>query len=159
MVTTLDLTATTLKVGGGALPAEFDGVDLLPRLTGSVEQIQRSKPMFWEFWQTQAVRVGDWKLWRSKTQELLFDLAQDPYEVTNRIQTHPEIATKLRQQLDQWSASLPHFNKTKVDSSKAFDWALSGAPKGVKADPRYRVPYVNPKPTPYPAPIQVAPVN
>ena len=34
MVTTLDLTATTLKAGGGTIPSEFDGVDLLPRLTG-----------------------------------------------------------------------------------------------------------------------------
>ena len=59
MVTTLDLTATTLKVGGGAIPDEFNGVDLLPRLTGNAGKIDRPKPMFWKFWQTQAVRVGD----------------------------------------------------------------------------------------------------
>ena len=47
MVTTLDLTATTLKAGGGTIPSEFDGVDLLPRLTGRVGKIVRQEPMFW----------------------------------------------------------------------------------------------------------------
>ena len=53
-------------------------MDLLPRLTGDTDKIDRPKPMFWEFWQTQAVRVGDWKLWRSNKQELLFNVAQGP---------------------------------------------------------------------------------
>ena len=43
MVTTLDLTATTLKAGGGAIPDEFDGVDLLPRLTGKSGQDRPAK--------------------------------------------------------------------------------------------------------------------
>ena len=154
MVTTLDLTATTLKVGGGAIPDEFDGVDLLPRLTGKAGKIDRPKPMFWEFWQTQAVRVGDWKLWRSNKQELLFNVAQDPYELTDRTQSDAEVATRLRNLLDQWSASLPRLNKAQQDASEVFAWPLSGAPKGTKPDPRYRVPYANPKPASYPAPIQ-----
>ena len=110
--------------------------------------------MFWEFWQTQAVRVGDWKLWRSNKQELLFNVAQDPYELTDRTQSDAEVATRLRNLLDQWSASLPRLNKAQQDASEVFAWPLSGAPKGTKPDPRYRVPYANPKPTPYPAPIQ-----
>ena len=40
MVTTLDLTATTLKAGGGTIPDEFDGVDLLPRLTGKLPKLK-----------------------------------------------------------------------------------------------------------------------
>jgi arylsulfatase A-like enzyme len=39
MVTTLDLTATTLAVGGGSIPGEFDGVNLMPRLTGKATAI------------------------------------------------------------------------------------------------------------------------
>ncbi len=159
MVTTLDLTATTLKAGGGAIPDEFDGVDLLPRLTGKTGKIDRPTPMFWEFWQTQAVRVGDWKLWRSNTQELLFNVARDPYELTDRAQTDAEVATRLRKLLDQWSASLPRLNKDQQDASEVFAWPLSGAPKGTRPDPRYRVPYADPKPAPYPAPIQKTPVE
>ncbi len=159
MVTTLDFTATTLKVGGGAIPDEFDGVDLLPRLTGNAGKIDRPKPMFWEFWQTQAVRVGDWKLWRSSTQELLFNVAQDPYELANCVQSDAEVAARLRKLLDQWSASLPRLNKAKQNASEVFAWPLTGAPTGTKADPRYRVPYTKPMPAPYPAPIQRTPVK
>lgn len=153
MVTTLDLTATTLKAGGGTIPQEFDGVDLLPRLTGKADTIARAEPMFWEFWQTQVVRDGDWKLWRSNTQELLFNIADDPYELTNRVQTDPEVTARLRGLLDAWSDSLPRLNEVKQDASDVFGWGLSGAPKGTKPDPRYRVPYDQPKAAPYPAPI------
>ena len=36
--------------------------------------------------------------------------------------------------------------------------ALHGAPAEVEADPRYLIPYKNPKPTPYPAPVTGKPV-
>ena len=156
MVTTLDLTATTLKAGGGTIPDEFDGVDLLPRFTGGVSKIERAEPMFWEFWHTQAVRIGDWKLWRSSEKELLFNLAKDPYELTNRIQSESKVADRLRKKLDQWSATLPRLNHSDRDASEVFAWPLAGAPKGIKPDPRYLVPYTDPKPAPYPAPIKKA---
>jgi len=153
MVTTLDLTATSLKAGGGTIPDEFDGVDLLPRLTGRVAEIERTEPMFWDFWHTQAVRIGDWKLWRSTEREMLFNLAKDPYEMTNRIQSDAKVADRLRKKLDQWSVSLPRFNKPDRDANEVFAWPLAGAPPGTKPDPRYLVPYGDPKPAPYPAPI------
>ena len=156
MVTTLDLTATTLKAGGGVIPEEFDGVDLLPRLTGRVAKIERAEPMFWEFWHTQAVRIGDWKLWRSTRQEMLFNLANDPYEINNRVQSDAKVAERLRKKLDQWSVTLPRLNKSDRDASEVFAWPLEGAPAGTNADPRYLVPYANPKPAPYPAPIKKA---
>ena len=159
MVTTLDLTATTLKAGGGTIPNEFDGLDLLPRLTGGVVKIERPKPMFWEFWHTQAVRIGDWKLWRSSKQEMLFNLAKDPYELTNRSQSDAKVATRLREKLDQWSATLPRLNHSDRDANEVFAWPLSGSPKGIGADPRYLVPYAKPKPAPYPAAISKAPVD
>ena len=94
------------------------------------------------------------KLWRSNKQELLFNVAHDPYELTDRTQSDAEVATRLRNLLDQWSASLPRLNKAQQDASEVFAWPLSGAPRGTKPDPRYRVPYANPKPASYPAPIQ-----
>ena len=60
--------------------------------------------MFWEFWQTQAVRIGEWKLWRSRSQELLFNIAKDPYELTNRIKSDPKVAARLRRTLNKWAA-------------------------------------------------------
>jgi arylsulfatase A-like enzyme len=154
MVTTLDLTATTFKAGGGVIPDEFDGVDLLPRLTGQVSKIKRPEPMFWEFWHTQVVRIGHWKLWRSTKQEMLFNLANDPYEINNRIQSDAKVADRLRKKLDQWSVTLPRLNKSDRDASEVFAWPLEGATAGTNPDPRYLVPYLDSKPAPYPAPIK-----
>jgi arylsulfatase A-like enzyme len=154
MVTTLDFTATTLKAGGGVIPEEFDGVDILPRLTGSSDTIDRPKPMFWDFWQTQAIRMGDWKLWRSSKMELLFNISEDPYELTNCARSNPEVLARLRVTLDQWSATLPKKGKSQQDASEVFSWALSAAPEGTPPDPRYRVPYADPQPAPYPSAIQ-----
>ena len=72
MVTTLDFTATSLAVVGGRIPPEFDGVNLMPRLTGDVPQIQREQPMYWDFYSGQAIRMGDWKLWRNADTTVLF---------------------------------------------------------------------------------------
>jgi len=56
MVTTLDFSATAIAVGGGEIPSEFDGVNILPRLTGKAAKIVHTKPMFWNFYTGQAVR-------------------------------------------------------------------------------------------------------
>ena len=48
----------------------------------------------------------------------------------------------------------PRLNEAPGNASEVFAWSLSGAPEGTQADPRYRLPRGNPKPTPYPASIQ-----
>ncbi len=159
MVTTLDFTATTLAAGGGDLPPEFDGVNILPRLTGKASAITRTQPMFWDFYESQAVRMGDWKLFRNASGDRLFKIADDPSELANVIHQYPEQAAQLAKELDNWVSTL------RPDSTAALKWddshwsyALSGAPTGVKPDPRYLVPYDNPKPTPYPTRITGRPV-
>ncbi|MGB1125657.1 MAG: sulfatase-like hydrolase/transferase [Phycisphaeraceae bacterium] len=154
MVTTLDLTATSLVAGGGEIPDEFDGVDLLPRLLGKADKVQRDEPMVWGFWQTYAVRDGDWKLWRSNTHELLFNVADDPYETKNLAKAEPEVTARLRSVLDEWTKSLPPANGELRDASEVFAWSLLGAPEGTKPDPRYRVPNKDARPAPYPKPIE-----
>ncbi|HUV66252.1 MAG TPA: sulfatase-like hydrolase/transferase [Sedimentisphaerales bacterium] len=62
MVTTLDFTATTLAAGGGKIPPEFDGVNILPRLTGQASSIARTQPMFWDFFFAQAVRPSMFRI-------------------------------------------------------------------------------------------------
>lgn len=159
MVTTLDFTATTLSAGGGDLPPEFDGVNILPRLTGKASSIPRTQPMFWDFYESQAVRMGDWKLFRNASGDRLFNIANDPSELTNVIRQYPERARELAAELDEWASTL------RPDSTAALEWddshwsyALSGAPPNVKADPRYLIPYDNPLPQPYPAPIAGPPL-
>lgn len=153
MVTTLDLTATALVAARGERPEVFDGVDLLPRLTGEAETIQRTEPMFWEFWQTQVVREGGWKLWRGGGEVLLFNIAEDPFELMDLSAAHPEVVDWLSGLLDDWARTLPPCARPGPNASKAFAWPRHGAPQGVDADPRYLVPYEQPGATPYPAPI------
>ncbi|MHC4175020.1 MAG: sulfatase-like hydrolase/transferase [Planctomycetota bacterium] len=152
MVTALDFTATTLVAGGGALPSEFDGVDILPRLTGQASTITRTQPMFWDFTREQAVRKGDWKLWRNASGDRLYNIASDPYELTNVIQQQPERAAELT----AWSDTLPAKAKAKLADDRFWAHYLNGAPAGIVADPRYLTPYDNPVATPYPAPVTTA---
>jgi uncharacterized sulfatase len=159
MVTTLDFTATTLAAGGGELPPEFDGVNILPRLTGKAPAITRTQPMFWDFFTGQAVRIGDWKLFRNGSGDRLFKIAADPSELANVIHQHPKQAAQLARELDKWVATLPPAATAELKSGDALmGYAISGAPAGVKPDPRYLMPYDNPKPTPYPLPVTGRPV-
>jgi hypothetical protein len=154
MVTTLDFTATSLAVAGGEIPPEFDGVNLLPRLTGEIAAIERSQPMYWNFYTGQAIRMGDWKLWRNASTTVLFNIADDPAELTNLAWLQPERAQQLAKKLDDWSASLlPSARYNPEGRGANMAPAFAGAPPGVKPDPRYLVPYENPVATAYPAPV------
>ena len=154
MVTTLDLTATSLAVAGGTIPPEFDGVNLMPRLTDDVALIQREKPMYWDFYSGQAIRVGEWKLWRDADNTVLFNIAHDPAELTNLAWQQPELTKQLENKLDSWSASLPAHARYDPDGRGAtMKPAFAGAPDDAMPDPRYLVPYDHPKPTPYPAEV------
>jgi len=154
MVTTLDFTATTLALGGGAIPSEFDGVDLMPRLTGKVSTLTRDQPMYWEFYTGQAMRRGDWKLWRKDDTTVLFNIANDPSELTNLAYQHPDRVIEMSKQLDRWSESLPESARYDPEMrGKNMISSLGGAPADVKPDPRYLIPYDNPVPTPYPAAV------
>ena len=140
------------------MPQEFDGVDILPRLTGKAAAIRRTQPMFWDFFEEQAVRLGDWKLWRNASGDRLFNIADDPSELTNVINLHPEKAKQLAAKLDDWVATLrPDATAGLLWDDSHWGYMLSGAPARVKPDPRYLVPYDDPKATPYPAPMSGRP--
>jgi len=154
MVTTLDFTATTVSLGGGDIPPEFDGIDLMPRLAGAATELSRSQPMYWDFYTGQAVREGDWKLWRKDDTTVLFNIAADPAELTNLAYQEPEIVKALTVKLDKWVASLPSTARYDPEKrGKHMISSLGGAPANVKPDPRYLIPYDNPTATPYPAAV------
>jgi uncharacterized sulfatase len=155
MVTTLDLTATSLAAASGKIPAEFDGLDLLPRMTGKVSAIQRTQPMFWDFYSGQAIRMGDWKLWRDDKTTVLFNIAKDPAELVNLAWKEPERVKQLTKKLDDWSASLlPSARYDPEGRGKTMTPSFAGAPAGAEPDPRYLIPYDNPVATPYPAKVE-----
>jgi arylsulfatase A-like enzyme len=154
MVTTLDFTATSLAVAGAEIPPEFDGVNLLPRLTGDAAAIKRTQPMYWDFYSGQVIRIDDWKLWRDARTTVLFNIARDPAELTNLAWQEPERAVQLAKKLDDWSASLLPSARYNPDGRGAtMEPVFGGAPPDAKPDPRYLVPYDNPVATPYPAQV------
>ena len=155
MVTTLDFTATAVALAGGEIPPEFDGVDLMPRLTGGVSQIDRTQPMYWDFYTGQAIRVGDWKLWRKDNTTVLFNISKDPAELTNLAYQQPERVRRMSKQLDTWVETLPvaaRYDPAK--RGKNMVSSLGGAPAGLMPDPRYLVPYEQPVATPYPIAVR-----
>jgi arylsulfatase A-like enzyme len=109
-VISLDIAATAIAAAGHSPPANLDGVNLLPHLTG-----QRNDPphaaLYWRLGPQKAIRQGRWKLvdWRdftAKTQSgwQLFDLTRDIGEGQDLAAAHPEIVAQLTQLWDRWNS-------------------------------------------------------
>lgn len=122
-VTAMDLTAT-VAAAGNATPhpdKPFDGLDLLPALTGEAK-LPADRPLFFRrrnvtVWKNQnlirqsAVRQGDWKYLRtynmkdnSKFSTALYNLKDDVAEEKNLAESHPEKMGSLSNLLDEWEA-------------------------------------------------------
>jgi arylsulfatase A-like enzyme len=98
-----DIMPTLAEISGSSLPANIDGISLLPTLLGQAGQ-KNHEFMYWEFHEQggrQAIRKGNWKLVRyqvfdpSKTTTELYDLSNDPGEKKNLALEHPELVTEL----------------------------------------------------------------
>ncbi|MDP6354302.1 MAG: sulfatase-like hydrolase/transferase [Planctomycetota bacterium] len=126
-VTSIDLTATVAAAGDAKPAKPFDGVDLLPALTGK-EQLDADRALFFRrrmvkvrmkqnFIRQSAVRKGDWKYLRSykflgggkfsdKYSTALYNLKDDIAEEKNLAATNPEKTKALSGLLDQWEAEM-----------------------------------------------------
>ena len=159
-VSALDFSATSAKLATGSVPSNYDGVDLLPRLKGSVAEIQRKNPLFWDYTDEIVVRKGDWKFRRSGgvSGDLLFNLKQDPNELYDLSQIYPEKAKELLKDLLTWQESLPEKGRSPLTKNRFIDDVyFNGAKSSVKPDERYFInPYNKPEEkstAPYPAPV------
>ena len=102
-VWSLDAAVTTLAVTGAPMDGEFDGVDLMPWLTG-----ERSGPvhdaLYWR-WRSQAtILEGDWKFIRlGDRARYLFDMRELGKQTAgdNQIGQHPKLAARLEEKLKQ----------------------------------------------------------
>ncbi len=85
---------------------EYDGVNLLPQLTGTAEPAHRT--LFWRLQGQAAVLDGDDKLIRlSHRAAQLFRLPEDIAEATDRISTDATRAASLYELLGGWENTLP----------------------------------------------------
>lgn len=110
---TMDWTATIARLAGVEPPKEriFDGIDLLPILTGKQEPQPRT--LFWRrvdqtATQThRAVRDGSWKyIDTPKGEQFLYDLARDIGEKENLVEKMAERAADLKKRLDAWEKEI-----------------------------------------------------
>lgn len=101
----------------------FDGVDLLPALTGESE-LAADHPLFFRrrtvvAWKGQnairqsAVRQGDWKYVRTykprgtdRYQSALYNLSEDIAEESNLAASNPEKMKAMSDLIDQWESEM-----------------------------------------------------
>ena len=111
-VITLDLLPTMIAACGGALDAKWqlDGVDLVPRITGTRESLDE-RTLFWRSQGTTgpiAARRGDWKLLIQRgepdAKPMLFDLRADVGERRDLAAQEPGKVAELRAAIEAWEA-------------------------------------------------------
>lgn len=99
--------------------SQFDGMNLLPVLTGEQPTVERT--VFWRFnaENQAAVRQGDWKYLRIGGKEHLFNLAEDTRERARLNDRYPEKLTQLKQLWQEWNAQmLPYREGLMTESLK-----------------------------------------
>ena len=105
----MDLTASIMAITQTRTPTEqgFDGVNLIPSLSGKTRPIERE--LFWRIvrptLQQKAVRSGRWKLLIDNRSYLLFDLSTDLAERHDLAAQHPELVRKLKRSIEEWEKS------------------------------------------------------
>jgi arylsulfatase len=81
------------------------GASLLPAFKG--EEIRRTQPFFWEYVGEKALRKGDWKLVKTKTSNWeLYNLKDDPTELTDMSTKRPETLKELVDAYSQWASQV-----------------------------------------------------
>jgi len=112
-----DLLPTCAELAGNApgVPADVDGVSIVPALLGAQAAGRPQPPhdfLFWEQWGSElprAVRRGNWKaVWPSKDAPIeLYDLGADPGEQNDLATAHPDIVAELRGLMERNHADPP----------------------------------------------------
>ena len=118
---TMDLTATILAVANASVPANLEGLNLMPIWAGEEPEVERVL-----FWRTnvggqvqRAVRSGDWKLVIDGNATFVFNLRLDPGERQDLANQRQDIAARLRPLHDAWLQDI---------SSEAVDRGLADPP-------------------------------
>jgi arylsulfatase A-like enzyme len=98
-----DFLPTAAEFAGAKAPKGIDGLSLVPTLLGAKaagREQQKHEFLYWEFHEggtKQAVRLADWKAVRLKPKAALelYDLKNDPGEMTNVADKQPEVVEKI----------------------------------------------------------------
>lgn len=103
---TIDILPTVLELLGIPMPDELDGKSLLPMIKGDPDS--QDRPAYGEATRFAAtfslptlryLRKGDWK-YIHKTNPELYNVKEDPNELANLAQEHPERVVAMRDELE-----------------------------------------------------------
>ena len=129
MVSSLDIVPTAASLAGARLPHGTDGVNLMPFLAGG-DHGTPNPTLYWRAGNNFAIRDGDWKMWLADKaaagggpigetaaitpdhtplapsplgqHTMLYDLATDLGEKTNRAAEKPDVVAGLKGKLQTW---------------------------------------------------------
>jgi len=106
-ISSLDLFPTAVALAGDKLPADraYDGVDLLPFLTG-MKKTSPHDTLCWRNGENAAIRKGKWKLFRARDHSWLFDLSSDIGEQKDLADKRPDLVDQLKKELANWEAGM-----------------------------------------------------
>ena len=107
VISSLDLFPTAIALAGASLPKDrpYDGVDLLPYLTGKTRKPPH-EVLCWRNGQNAAVRKGNWKLFKGGEHYWLFDLSNDIAEQRNLASKYPRMVEELKGELARWEKQM-----------------------------------------------------
>jgi len=92
-----DFLPTFAELARSDVPAEVDGLSMVPTLSGELPRQQEHEYLYWEFQGRQAVRMGPWKAYRSSPDSPieLYDLASDIGEQRDVAIEHPDVVARV----------------------------------------------------------------
>jgi arylsulfatase A-like enzyme len=109
-----DVFPTMLSAAGVDVPGDrvLDGANLLPVLTESAREVERSQPLYWRLQMAPnakiAMRVGDWKILADDKLEQfeLYNLREDERETTDLKERELERFAELKSRLVAQTAAI-----------------------------------------------------
>ena len=123
----MDVFPTVARLTKAALPAKpLDGIDIWSLLSGRVQQIERDPLLYFNAWDLQCARWGNWKLHIARHNTTayvpappggvhnfvlphpeLYDLATDPDESYDVAPKYPEVVERMRAKIEQMISTFP----------------------------------------------------
>ena len=138
-----DLLPTVCKLAGIEVTQEhtLDGEEMSDVFLGAARKRQR--PLFWN-WRFRiagepfhhspvlAMREGDYKLLMNadRNRVELYDIPQDPTQLSNIAEKHPDVVARMAEQLLAWHATLPEGPTDGGAGKMNFGWPGKEAPAG-----------------------------
>ncbi len=108
-VSSMDIFATSVSLAECKVPddRQYDGVDLMPFLTGENNGLPHDV-FYWRADHIHAMRKGDWKFMLSTRDKWveLYNISEDRYEQFDLNGMQPEVMNELLEAFDEWQKDL-----------------------------------------------------